>query len=142
MSSRSGTRENGTAQKKSQRGQSEGQKYGSSETDRGGDDADENTRMISQEESTQGNYMSMDSSSSDLRESSGKGRQNSVTKKRRPRRQSEQNETSSAGGRKGGTFTHWWKHLIKSFSNIELENTGSVARDHLSLGKLRIYNRS
>lgn len=134
MSSRSGTRENGTAQK-SQSGQKAERKYGSGETDREGDDADESTRMISQEENIQANYMSMDSSSSDLRESSSKGRQNSATKRRRSRRQSEQSESSSAGGRKGGTFTHWWKHLSKSFSNIELENTGSVARDHLSLGE-------
>ena len=133
MSSRSGPRENSTSQKKSQRGQSEEQRHGSGETDREGDDADESTRMIGRVESIQGNYMSMDSSSSDLRESGKKGRQNSVTKKRKPRRQSEPDE--SPENRKRGTFTHWWKHLIKSFSNIELENTGSVARDHLSLGK-------
>ena len=134
MSSRSGPRENGTSQKKSQRGQSEEQRHGSDETDREGDDADESTRMIGQVEGIQGNYMSMDSSSSDLRESGNKVRQNSVTKKRKPRRQSESNESPSEN-RKRGTFTYWWKHLIKSFSNIELENTGSVARDHLSLGK-------
>ena len=126
--------QNGTTQQHtSAQDPNQGQRQESGDLDREDVDANENTRMIARQDGTQGDYMSMDSSSSDLRKSRGKGRRNSTATRRKSRRQSEQGENSS-DMKRAGRLRRWWKHIVKSFANVELDNEGSVARDHLALG--------
>ena len=135
-----GPMENGTVKRQKNapaaQGRSRGQRQDSHDvTSREDIDADENTRMINnQQEGGAGDYMSMDSSSSDLRKTRNKGRRNSAAKRRKPRMQNDQDQ-DSASIMKAGNLGHWWKHVMKGFANVELDNEGSVARDHLALGK-------
>ncbi|KAI4164388.1 MAG: hypothetical protein LQ342_002035 [Letrouitia transgressa] len=52
----------------------------------------------------------------------------------RPRAQGVRRNSQASAASDEKASESWWRHVVDKFGSVELENKGSVARDHLALG--------